>query len=623
MIGKEQPASHQWPAADERTQSTMTPQTLERQADTDDASLAGAEGRVSSATATLSAAPDAVMAGPQTGSALLCDALTAHGVRVVFGYPGGAALPLYRELANHDALRHILVRHEENAALAADGYARATGFPGVCMATSGPGATNLLTGIATAMMDSVPLLALTGQVATSVIGTQAFQEVDIVGMARPVVKAAFQARTPADVPGLVAEAFRVMLEGRPGPVLIDLPKDVLMGTATVEAALLAAAPTPVTSADLPAMLDRVAALLGQAERPVLAIGRGALLANAEGLVTPLAERASLPVVSTLLGIGAMPESHPLMFGMAGMHGTVAANMALHHADLIIGVGMRFDDRWVGRAADFALGATIVHVDVDPVAFGRVARCDVPVLGDARLVLEGLLARVAASTHDGWLASLRAWDAKHADCIAPVLGSEMESSEVVRALKAETGGAATVVADVGQHQMFVALHTGFDRPGSFFTSGGLGTMGYALPAAMGVSVARPGEEVWAVIGDGGFQMSAPELTTLAVNQIPVKLLILNNGCLGMVRQWQELFYDNVYSHSILPHPDFVKLADAHGVPGRTVTDRADLAAAIQWARATPGPVLLEVRIKMEETVLPMVPAGASTGEMICTEGRVLP
>jgi acetolactate synthase I/II/III large subunit len=559
---------------------------------------------------------------PKTGSALLCEALQAHGVQTIFGYPGGAALPLYRELANHPGLRHVLVRHEENAALAADGFARATGFPGVCLATSGPGATNLLTGIATAMMDSVPLLALTGQVATTAIGTQAFQEVDIVGMARPVVKAALQARSPEDVPGLVAEAFRIMREGRPGPVLLDLPKDVLMGAATVEQAPLADEPLPLVSAALPDALDRVAALLDRAERPVLALGRGVLLAGGMEAAQALAERVDAPVVSTLLGIGAMPESHPLMFGMAGMHGTVAANMALHHADLLIGFGMRFDDRWVGRAADFAPDATLVHVDVDPAAFGRVSRCDVPVLGDARLVLEGLLERVAPNSHADWLASLHVWEDDHADCLAPASTDELESPEVLRALKEATGGAATLVADVGQHQMFVALHTGFERPGSFFTSGGLGTMGYALPAAMGVSVARPDEEVWAVIGDGGFQMSAPELTTLAVNQIPVKMLILNNGCLGMVRQWQELFYDNVYSHSLLPHPDFARLAEAHGVPGRTVTRRQDLAEALAWARSTPGPVLLEVRVKMEETVLPMVPAGAATGEMICAEGRVL-
>jgi acetolactate synthase-1/2/3 large subunit len=603
----------------------MTTQTLERRGDaarSGDSTGSSAGGRAAGASGDAST--------PKTGSALLCEALQAHGVRVIFGYPGGAALPLYRELANHhEGLRHVLVRHEENAALAADGYARATGFPGVCLATSGPGATNLLTGIATAMMDSVPLLALTGQVATTVIGTQAFQEVDIVGMARPVVKAAFQAQRPEDVPVMVAEAFRIMREGRPGPVLLDLPKDVLMGAATVHEAPLAEAPVRVTSPNLEESLDRVAALLDRAERPVLAIGRGVLLAGAMDTVTTLAERADTPVVSTLLGIGGMPESHPLMFGMAGMHGTVAANMALHHADLIVGVGMRFDDRWVGRSADFAPDATIVHVDVDPAAFGRVARCDVPVLGDAALVLDGLLARVAANDRTAWLARLRLWDAEHSGCIAPGVlttdadaDSDLESPEVLRALKEQTGGGATLVADVGQHQMFVALHTGFDRPGSFFTSGGLGTMGYAVPAAMGVSVARPDEEVWAIVGDGGFQMSAPELTTLAVNQIPVKMLILNNGCLGMVRQWQELFYDNVYSHSILPHPDFARLAEAHGVPGRTVTRREELAEAIRWARSTPGPVLLEVRVKVEETVLPMVPAGACTGELICAEGRVL-
>ena len=562
------------------------------------------------------------VAGPRTGSALLCDALKAHGVTVMFGYPGGAALPLYRELANYPDLRHVLVRHEENAALAADGYARATGRPGVCLATSGPGATNLLTGIATAMMDSVPILAVTGQVATSAIGTQAFQEVDIVGMARPVVKAAFQARTPDEVPALVAEAFRVMFDGRPGPVLLDLPKDVLMAKAGPAPVALAERPAAPRADDLDAVLDHVAALIDGAERPVLAAGRGVLLAEAWDTLIDLAERSDLPTVTTLLGLGAVPESHPLAFGMAGMHGTVAANLALHHADLVIGVGMRFDDRWVGRAADFAPGATVVHVDVDPAAFGRTVRCDVPVLGDAATVLDGLLARVARRGRPTWLAALRAWQAEHAGCLEPSGGEMLESPEVLRALEAETAGRATFVADVGQHQMFAALHLGFERPGTFFTSGGLGTMGYAVPAGMGVKVARPEEEVWVVVGDGGFQMSAPELTTLAHSGIELKILVLNNACLGMVRQWQELFYDNVYSHSLLPQPDFARLAEAHGCAGRTVERREDLFEAIRWARETPGTVVLDVRVVVEETVLPMVPAGAASGELLCAEGRVL-
>ncbi|MCC6179308.1 MAG: acetolactate synthase large subunit [Chloroflexi bacterium] len=619
------------------------------------------------------------------GTALLCEALLEHGVTTVFGYPGGAALPLYRELANYPTLRHVLVRHEENAALAADGYARATGFPGVCMVTSGPGATNLLTGIATAMMDSVPILAITGQVTTAAIGTQAFQEVDIVNMARPVVKAALQARRPEDVPGLIAEAFRVMMDGRPGPVLLDLPKDVQMnrtsaapapangsaangsaangaaqsglaqnglanGHATVavnvttngvmashsngaaNGAVDTEVPAPVAPnlpaghadlSDLEATLDRVAALIDRAERPVLAAGRGVLLAGGIETFRALAEHADLPTVTTLLGLGTLPESHPLAFGMAGMHGKVAGNLALHHADLVIGVGMRFDDRWVGRAKDFAPGATMVHVDVDPAAFGRVVRCDVPVLGDARTVLEGLLARVEPTRRPAWLARLQAWDAEHAGCLEPSGGEVLGSAEVIRALKQATGGAMTMVADVGQHQMFAALHTGFEEPNRFFTSGGLGTMGYAVPAAMGAKVAHPEDEVWAVVGDGGFQMSAPELTTLVTHGIDVKILIVNNACLGMVRQWQELFYDNVYSHSLLPHPDFAKLAEAHGCAGRTVTRRDELAEALAWARATPGPVVLEARVEVEETVLPMVPAGAATGELICVEGRVLP
>jgi len=575
-------------------------------------------------------------AGTRTGAALLCDALKAHGVTVMFGYPGGAALPLYRELANHPDLRHVLVRHEENAALAADGYARATGFPGVCVATSGPGATNLLTGIATAMMDSVPILAVTGQVATSAIGTQAFQEVDIVGMARPVVKAALQARTPEEVPALVAEAFRVMLDGRPGPVLLDLPKDVLMGLGEPAqlapvapgaigarpASLAAARAASPRAADLDARLDHVAALIGRAERPVLAAGRGVILADAWDALRDLAEHADLPTVTTLLGLGAIPESHDLAFGMAGMHGTVAANLALHHADLVIGVGMRFDDRWVGRAADFAPGATVVHIDVDPAAFGRTVRCDYPVLGDAATVLDGLLARVAPHNRSVWLARLRAWQDEHVACLDPSGDGVLESSEVLRALEAATGGTATFVADVGQHQMFAALHLGIETPGTFFTSGGLGTMGYAVPAAMGVKVAHPEREVWVVVGDGGFQMSAPELTTLLHAGIELKILILNNSCLGMVRQWQELFYDNVYSHSMLPQPSFARLAETHGCAGRTVERHEELAEALAWARETPGPVVLDVCVVVEETVLPMVPAGAANGELICAEGRVM-
>jgi acetolactate synthase-1/2/3 large subunit len=335
----------------------------------------------------------------------------------------------------------------------------------------------------------------------------------------------------------------------------------------------------------------------------------------------LVERASLPTITTLLGLGVLPESHPLAFGLAGMHGTVAANLALHHADLVIGVGARFDDRVVGRATDFAPQATIVHVDVDPTAFGRVARCDLAVLGDAGAVLAGLLERVEPRDRAAWLATLRGWATEHEDCLTP--DDSLSSPSVLRALRAETGGQATLVADVGQHQMFAALHSGFDRADSFYTSGGLGTMGYAVPAAMGVKLARPEQEVWAIVGDGGFQMSAPELSTLAANGIAVKIAILNNACLGMVRQWQELFYDGVYSQSLLPQPDFARLAESHGVAARLVERPEELESALRWARRTPGPVLLDFRVPLEETVLPMVPAGAANGELLCKEGRVLP
>jgi acetolactate synthase-1/2/3 large subunit len=561
-----------------------------------------------------------------TGGALACEALLAAGVTTLFGYPGGAALPFYRELMRYPALHHVLVRHEQNAAHAADGYARTTGKVGVCVATSGPGATNLLTGLATAYMDCVPVVALTGQVARAAIGTQAFQEVDVLGMVGPITKGAFQLRSAEEIPDVFARAFRLAAVGRPGPVLIDFPKDVQLASIDVEDALPDLAP-PTADAALSGAaafaLEQAAALLRTAERPVVIAGHGVSMANAGAELRAFAEASGVPVGMTLLGLGSFPEDHPQSLGMVGMHGTVQANLAMHHADLVIGVGMRFDDRVVGRPKDFAPGARIVHIDVDPKAFGRVVRADVPVLADARAALSELATLADYRAWPDWWQRLRNWAASHdgcglVDCATAPQDELPTTPEVVRALRRVLGGSAIVVADIGQHQMFVALHHGFSRPNQMLTSGGLGTMGYALPAAMGVKTAQPGRPVWAVVGDGGFQMSAAELSTLVASRLPVKVLIVNNQCLGMVRQWQELFYDNVYSHSLLPQPSFEGLARAHGCWATTVNRRDELEHALREAALHPGPSVVDVRVPVEETVYPMVPAGSVPGDVRCVD-----
>jgi acetolactate synthase-1/2/3 large subunit len=561
-----------------------------------------------------------------TGGALACEALLAAGVTTMFGYPGGAALPFYRELMRYPRLHHVLVRHEQNAAHAADGYARATGRVGVCVATSGPGATNLLTGLATAYMDCVPVVALTGQVARAAIGTQAFQEVDVVGMVGPITKGAFQLHSPDEIPSVFAAAFKLAAEGRPGPVLIDFPKDVQLAPVEVSDDLPDLSPPsaePVLDGSALFALEQAAALLRTAERPVLVAGHGVAMADASQDLREFAEASGVPVGMTLLGMGSFPEHHPQGLGMVGMHGTVQANMAMHHADLVIGVGMRFDDRVVGRPKDFAPGARIVHIDVDPKAFGRVVRADVPVLADARSALRALTQLAQRQERPDWWSRLREWSTGHADCglvdSAAAPADELPTTpEVVRTLRRVMGGSAVVVSDIGQHQMFVALHHGFDRPNQLLTSGGLGTMGYAVPAALGVKTALPGRPVWAVVGDGGFQMSAAELSSLVASKLPVKVLIVNNQCLGMVRQWQELFYDNVYSHSLLPQPDFEALAKAHGCWAATVNRRDELEGALREAALHPGPSVVDVRVPVEETVYPMVPAGSVPGEVRCVD-----
>jgi acetolactate synthase-1/2/3 large subunit len=475
-------------------------------------------------------------------------------------------------------------------------------------------------------MDCVPVLALTGQVARPAIGTQAFQEVDVVGMVGPITKGAFQLRSVEEVADVIGRALRLAAEGRPGPVLVDFPKDVQLARLELESELSSLEPSqpePLLDGAAEFALARVAELLNNSERPVLVAGHGVAMAGGTNELLRCAEASGLPVGTTLLGLGVFPQQHRQSLGMVGMHGTVEANLAMQHADLVIGVGMRFDDRVVGRPKDFAPAARIVHIDLDPQAFGRVVRADVPVLADARVALERLACLAEWRERAHWWRRLREWSDQHAGC--GIVDSSMASPgdlpttpEVVRALKRVLGGAATVVADIGQHQMFVALHHGFDRPGQLLTSGGLGTMGYALPAAMGVKTAQPGRPVWAVVGDGGFQMSAAELSTLVASGLPVKILIVNNQCLGMVRQWQELFYDNVYSHSLLPQPDFEALARAHGVWATTVTRRDQLEHALREAALHAGPTVVDVHVPVEETVYPMVPAGSVPGDVRCVD-----
>lgn len=577
-----------------------------------------------------------------TGADLLCEALLAEDVRLIFGHPGGAILPFYDALYGREGLRHVLTRHEQAAAHAADGYARATGRTGVCVATSGPGATNLVTGLATALMDSVPLVALTGQVATSSLGTEAFQETDIVGVTMPVTKHGFLVQDAADLPAVVSEAFGLARSGRPGPVLIDVPKDVQ--DSSVSANLVPSRPrrsswaagvrahsgaTPAEQAgngtglrhgvsrELATRLDEAASLLNGASRPVVMAGRGVVLAGVSRLMRMMAERADLPVVTSLLGLDSFPSGHRLALGLPGMHGTERANHAIQNADLILGLGLRFDDRVIGRAADFAPKARVIHFDIDPVSVGRTIRPHLSVLGDLRATLPELARRTAATARPEWWSHLERWsrDAEPgSESPYPVgpLGARQAVRSVARRIS-ETG--AIVSTDVGQHQMWLAQELPDVTPRSHLTSGGLGTMGYALPAAIGAALGQPGRPVWVVAGDGGFQMNLQELATVVQEGIPLRIAVINNGFLGLVRQWQERFYEGRYSATEISGPDLVSLAGAYGIPGYIV-DRAEaLEEVLDEAVGMAGPVLLDLRVTREENVYPMVPAGAALDELV--------
>src|SRR5882672_2316176 len=550
-----------------------------------------------------------------TGAQIICRTLVDAGVEVMFGYPGGAIMPFYDALHGHAGLRHILVRHEQAAAHAADGYARASNRVGVCVATSGPGATNLVTGLATAHMDGSPVLAITGQVGRPMLGRDAFQETDVVGVTLPVTKHNVLVRDVEDLADDVREAMAIAMEGRPGPVLVDVPKDVQNQKAEYRVSGVGDLGSgkrrnqmPDTQ-ELENAIRQTAQLIADAQRPLLMIGRGVIVSGAYAEVRELAERTGTPVITTLLGISAFPQAHDLHLGMPGMHGEVHINKAIQAADLIVGIGMRFDDRVTGNTATFAPRAKIVHIDIDAAAIGRNVPVAVGLVGDARGIVERLLAVVAPRDCVRWQQEI-AGLMRHPE---EVFSGGLSPDVILSALAEVTGGKCTIVSDVGQHQMWVAQRYPFQRPNTHITSGGLGAMGFAVPAAMGVHLARPDEPVWAISGDGGFQMNMAEIATMVQEGLEVKLAVFNNGYLGMVRQWQQFFHGGRYSNTPIWSPDYVKLAEAYGIPGYRVKQASEVTDALRQANESPGPALVELVIEQEANVFPMIVPGGSLSE----------
>jgi acetolactate synthase I/II/III large subunit len=549
------------------------------------------------------------------------ECLKAEGVDVVFGLPGGANLPTYDAFVN-GGLRHILVRHEAGGGHAAEGYAKATGKVGVAFATSGPGATNLITPITDAMMDSVPVVFITGQVRTELLGTDGFQEADTIGITMPVVKHSFMIIDPQEIPRAIHEAFHIARSGRPGPVLVDIPQDLSRAEIDYE---------PVTDVRLPGYQPRVegnqkqirqaAKALAAAQRPVIYAGGGVVNANASDELTEFATSDRFPVTCTLMGLGAFGAPHEQWLGMLGMHGTRAANYAMDEADLICAVGARFDDRITGKLSEFAPRAKFIHIDVDPAEISKNVPAHIPIVGDAKHVLAKLLIEYRAigadpARLDAWWQRIDGWKAKYPLAYEDSDDNEIKPQYMVKALYEATGGEAIVTSDVGQHQMWAAQYYDFPKPRRWINSGGLGTMGFGLPAAMGAAVGCPDQVVCCIAGDGSVQMNAQELATCAQEQIPIKVFIMNNGYLGMVRQWQELFWDGKYSHvETGEFPDFVKLAEAYGATGMRFEDKTTLVADIKRAIETPGPVFCDVRVTREENTYPMIPAGQAAREMV--------
>jgi acetolactate synthase-1/2/3 large subunit len=550
-----------------------------------------------------------------TGAQILCEGMVKEGVEVIFGFPGGAVIPLYDTLPQYPQLRHVLVRHEQGAAHAADGYARATGKVGVCLATSGPGATNLVTGIANAYLDSSPIIAITGQVARHFIGKDAFQETDITGITLPITKHNYLVLDVNSLAGVVKQAFYLARSGRPGPVLIDIPRDVFMDEAEFHYPSQVNLPGyKPTLQGHPAQIKKAAQLINEASQPIIIAGRGVIISGAYTELKHLAETAQLPIITTLLGIGCFPESHALSYGMLGMHGMAYANMAVDAADLVIAIGMRFDDRATGKVSGFAPHARIIHIDIDPAEIGKNVRVDVPIVGDVKMVLNELNKQITPSEHIDWIRHLDEWRREHPSL--DIRDSESILPQyVVRQIYEVTKGEATIVTGVGQNQMWAAQHYHYDRPNSLISSGGLGTMGFELPATMGAKVGCPDDTIWCIAGDGGFQMTMQELATIVQDKIAVKIAILNNGYLGMVRQWQELFYGKRYVATPLSSPDFIKIGEAYGVPALRVKHREEVIPAIKRAMEEPGPFMIDFVIEPEENVYPMVPPGAALAQIL--------
>ena len=553
------------------------------------------------------------MTTKMNGAKILIESLKKEGVGAVFGYPGGQALPLFDALYHSD-LKFYLVRHEQGAAHAADGYARVTGKPGVCIATSGPGATNLVTGIATAYMDSIPMVAITGQVKTFMIGNDAFQEADMIGITRPITKHNYLVKDVKDLARTVKEAFHIASTGRPGPVLIDLPSDVQLAETEFHY------PEKVnirgykpTYCGHPGQIKRAVKMIAESKRPVIYAGGGVILSGAAKELKELAEKINSPVTMTLLGLGSFPGNHELSLGMLGLHGTGYANHAVQNCDLLIAIGARFDDRVTGKIDEFAPHAKIIHIDIDPSAISKSVPVDVPIVGDVKCVLDEFL-KIVHRPHDKeWTEKILEWKQKHP--LHYNTDDKLRPQYVIQQICEATKGDAIIATDVGQHQMWTAQWYNFMRPREFLSSGGLGTMGYGLPAGIGAKVGKPGSEVFVISGDGSIQMNIQELATAVVNKIDVKIAILNNSCLGMVRQWQELFYGKRYSHTKLENPDFVKIAEAYGAVGMRIGKKEDVRSAIEKAMRIKNVVVMDFIVEPEENVYPMVPAGKRLDDMI--------
>ena len=554
-----------------------------------------------------------------TGSQIIWDSLVNQGVQVVFGYPGGAIMPAYDALPQYPGLRHILVRHEQGAAHMADGFARASGSVGVCVATSGPGATNLVTGIANAQMDSIPIVCITGQVASTLIGSDAFQETDITGITLPITKHNFLVSRTEDIMPTLRQAFYIASSGRPGPVLVDITKDAQNASCDY-----AFDTTPVRLSGyrpdrypVPEEFERALELIQKAKRPIIFCGHGVIKANAMSLLLEFVHKTNIPVALTLLGLGGFPATHERSLGMMGMHGEAWVNTAIQEADLIIALGMRFDDRVTGNLKTYAPNAKKIHVELDPAEINKNVKVDAPLLGDVREILRTLMPHVERLNIDEWIQHIESLkgDSAVRDIQDLPDDGRLFAAHVIHDLWRQTQGKALVVTDVGQHQMWEAQYYKHDHPRKLITSGGLGTMGFALPAAMGARFACPGDEVWVVAGDGGFQMTACELATCAQENIKVNIAIINNGYLGMVRQWQQFFYGGRYVATPIKSPDFVKLAEAHGLKGIRVTKRSEVRAAVAQANQNAETTIVDFRVEQEDSVYPMVPAGADLHNMI--------